>query len=435
MDLIPKPDQVVSAAGNVAHMMLYGGLADLRPMPRTLIDEGNLREVYHYRPSAQVREQGDPVLLVTPLAAPALCYDLRRGGSLVEHFVGAGRPTYLVEYGKVSFKDRSLGMEHWIDEVVPAAIREASAHAGGRPVHVIGWSLGGIFALLTAADQPDLPIASVTSVGAPFDVKQVPLVAPFRPLLNLTEGRGVVTRAYQAMGGAPRPLVRWAFQLSSFQKLVTKPLAIATRLDDTDFLAQIEAVDRFTANMNAYPGRTFGQLYHRFVKGNALVTGSIDFGDRTISVADIQAPVLVFGGNTDGIAPIRAVKAVVPLLTGARDVRFEIVPGGHLGMLTGRAARTTTWQVMDEWISQWSSDVVDPGAGTPAPAGKPAPVGKPAARKAAARKAAPKAAGRKAPAKKSAAGKATPPKAATRESIGANPARRYGSANSRALSR
>jgi polyhydroxyalkanoate synthase len=350
--------------------------------------------------------------------------------------VGAGRPTYLVEYGKVSFKDRSLGMEHWIDEVVPAAIREASAHAGGRPVHVIGWSLGGIFALLTAADQPDLPIASVTSVGAPFDVKQVPLVAPFRPLLNLTEGRGVVTRAYQAMGGAPRPLVRWAFQLSSFQKLVTKPLAIATRLDDTDFLAQIEAVDRFTANMIAYPGRTFGQLYHRFVKGNALVTGSIDFGDRTISVADIQAPVLVFGGNTDGIAPIRAVKAVVPLLTGARDVRFEIVPGGHLGMLTGRAARTTTWQVMDEWISQWSSDVVDPGAGTPAPAGKPAAVGKPAARKAAARKAAaPKAAGRKAPAKKSAAGKATPPKAATRESFGANPARRYGSANSRALSR
>jgi polyhydroxyalkanoate synthase len=440
MDLIPKPDQVVSAAGNVAHMMLYGGLADLRPMPRTLIDEGNLREVYHYRPSAQVREQGDPVLLVTPLAAPALCYDLRRGCSLVEHFVGAGRPTYLVEYGKVSFKDRSLGMEHWIDEVVPAAIREASAHAGGRPVHVIGWSLGGIFALLTAADQPDLPIASVTSVGAPFDVKQVPLVAPFRPLLNLTEGRGVVTRAYQAMGGAPRPLVRWAFQLSSFQKLVTKPLAIATRLDDTDFLAQIEAVDRFTANMIAYPGRTFGQLYHRFVKGNALVTGSIDFGDRTISVADIQAPVLVFGGNTDGIAPIRAVKAVVPLLTGARDVRFEIVPGGHLGMLTGRAARTTTWQVMDEWISQWSSDVVDPGAGTPAPAGKPAAgkpaAGKPAARKAAARKAAaPKAAGRKAPAKKSAAGNATPTKAATRESIGANPARRYGSANSRALSR
>ena len=176
-------------------------------------------------PPAKVQEQGDPVLLVTPLAAPAICFDLRRGCSLVEHFVGAGRPTYLVEYGEVSFRDRDLGMEHWIDEVVPTAIREVSEHAGGRPVHVIGWSLGGIFALLTAADSPDLPIASVTAVGSPFDVSLVPLVAPLRPLLNFTEGRGLITRGYQAFGGAPKPMVKWAFQLSSFQKLVTKPIA------------------------------------------------------------------------------------------------------------------------------------------------------------------------------------------------------------------
>jgi polyhydroxyalkanoate synthase subunit PhaC len=57
---------------------------------------------------------------------------------------------------------------------------------------------------------------------------------------------------------------------------------------------------------------------------------------------------------------VPAVKAVVPLLTGSREVRFEIVPGGHLGMLTGRSARTTTWRVMDEWISRWSTE--EPGA-------------------------------------------------------------------------
>lgn len=438
MALVPKPDQVVAAAGNVAHKVLYGGLADLRPMPRTLIDEGTLREVYHYRPQAKVQEHGDPVLLVTPLAAPAICFDLRRGCSLVEHFVTGGRPTYIVEYGEVSFKDRGLGMEHWIDEVIPLAIREVSAHAGGRPVHVVGWSLGGIFSMLVAADNPDLPIASVTVVGSPIDVSLVPLVAPLRPLLNLTEGRGVVTRAYQMMGGAPKPLVKWAFQLSSFQKLVTKPLALATHLDDADFLAQIEAVDRFTANMIAYPGRTFGQLYHRFVKGNALVTGSIDFDDRTIALADIKAPVLVFAGANDGIAPVPAVKAVVPLLTGSVDVRFEIVPGGHLGMLTGRAARGSTWRVMDEWVSQWST--------TERPA--PTPARKKPATVAARKKTAAAAAGQK---KVAAAKKATTPKpsaakpsaakkaaaepvAPTPDAIGVNPARRYGSATSRSLS-
>src|ERR1044072_8311033 len=140
MDLIPKPDQVALAASNVAHKVFDGGLADLRPMPRTLIDDGPLREVYHYRPQKQVRATGDPVLLVTPLAAPATCYALRRGCSLVEHFLQAGRPTYLVEYGEISFKDRNLGMEHWVDEVVPAAIAEGRRHAAGRPVHAAGGS-------------------------------------------------------------------------------------------------------------------------------------------------------------------------------------------------------------------------------------------------------------------------------------------------------
>jgi len=364
MDLIPKPGQVVSAANNIAHKMLYGGLADLRPMPRTLIDDGTLREVYHYRPSGTAKERGDPVLLVTPLAAPAICFDLRRGCSLVEHLVTEGRPTYLVEYGQVSFANRTLGMEHWIDEVIPTAIREVSAHAGNRPVHLIGWSLGGIFALLTAADQHDLPIGSLTVLGSPIDVTQVPLVAPIRPLLKLTDG-GLVTQLYRLLGGAPKPLVKRAFQLSSINKLITKPLAIAANLDDADFLAQIEAVDRFTANMIAFPGRTFGQIYHRILKGNQLASGVVKLDDRAISLTDLRVPLLVFGGAGDGIAPVKCVRPLVDLVPNVKKLRFEIVPGGHLGMLTGRAARRTTWRIIDEFLRECvtDSDTAEPSIG------------------------------------------------------------------------
>lgn len=411
MDLIPKPEQVVSAAGNVAHSLLYGGLADLRPMPRTLIDDGELREVYHYRPGRDVPETGDPVLLVTPLAAPSLCFDLRRDCSLVEHLVTQGRPTYLVEYGQVSFKNRALGMEHWVDEVLPEAIRTVHEHSGGRGVHLVGWSLGGIFTMLVAADRQDLPIASITVLGSPVDVTKVPLVAPVRPLLNLTRGTGAITRAYRALGGIPTPLVNWAFTAASAQKMVTKPLAVLTHLDDTDYLAQMEAVTRFKSSMTAYPGRTFGQLYHRFVRGNALAKGRMQIGERTIDLAAISVPVLVFAGNTDGIAPLPAVRAVVPLLSGSPHVRFEVVPGGHLGMLTGRAARGTTWQVIDEWVTEWSAGVVA------------APT----------RKATAKRPAKKDPAKKTAAGKAPAKKAASAGTIGSNPTRRYGSSGSRAL--
>jgi polyhydroxyalkanoate synthase len=361
MDRIPKPGQVVSAAGNVATLLVRGGLADLRPMPRTLIDEGPLRELYHYRPAATV-EEGDPVLLVTPPAAPSHCYDLRRGCSLVEHLVAGGRPTYLVEYGELSLTDRDLAMDPWVDDVLPAAVREVSAHAGGRPVHVVGWSLGGILAVLTAADDPALPIASLALLGSPVDLAQVPLVAPPRPLLDPTQAGGLTGRGAQVLGSIP--IVKWAAELGPVQRLVAKPLAVGTRLDDREFLAQLEAVDRFTAGMSAYPGRTYGQLYHRFVRGNALVDGQIELADRTVALAAVDKPVLVVAGATDGIAPLGAVRPLVELLEGSPDVQLEIVPGGHLGLLTGREAPTSTWPALDDWFTQWPAEPTVP----PAPA-------------------------------------------------------------------
>src|ERR1700712_563090 len=99
-------------------------------------------------------------------------------------------------------------MEHWIEEVVPTAVREVSAHAGGRPVHLVGWSLGGTFALLAAAGAAELPVASVTVLGSPFDVRQVPLVAPARPLITLTDVPPALAGILQAVGGAPG--LRWA---------------------------------------------------------------------------------------------------------------------------------------------------------------------------------------------------------------------------------
>ncbi|MCW2758400.1 MAG: alpha/beta hydrolase [Nocardioidaceae bacterium] len=371
MDLIPSPGQVVSAAANLSSTLLYGGPADLRPMPRTLVDEGPQRAVYHYRPHGTVQETGDPILLVTPLAAPALCWDLRRGCSLVEHLVEEGRPTYVVEYGTISFADRNLGMEHWIDDVVPEAIRATSEHAGGRPVHVVGWSLGGLFAVLVAADaghhgRPTLPIGSLTLLGSPVDVSQVPLIAPVRPRLGLDTG--VATRIYRILGGAPQPLVKKAFQLSSFQKYVTKPYARFVNLDDSEFLAQLQAVDRFTDNLAAYPGRTFGQLYHRMLKGNDLEDGVMELDGREIRLDAVREPVLVLAGNTDGIAPIKSVQPITKLLSGSSDVRFEIVPGGHLGMLTGRGARTTTWRTLDEWVAEKSTAPDAPRRRTKRPA-------------------------------------------------------------------
>lgn len=420
MDLVPTPGQVVQAAGNLARGLLGGHFADLTAMPRSLVDKGDHRSVYQYDTAADgeldgIADDRDPVLLVSPLVAPTSCYDLRRGASLVEHLLGTGRSTFVVEYGELS-PDASEALSHVVRRALPTAIRAASSRSGGRPVHLVGWSLGGVAALLAAADR-SLPIASLTIAGAPVDAARIPLSAPVRPLVDLPVPDSV-GRAVGLLGGLSEELAPLFAPATVVRQLVDRPLAQMVNLDDADFLAQLEAVAAFQAGLRT-PSRSYGRLFHRFLRDNFLVRGTLELDDGVVDVSEVGVPVLVIAGADDGIAPVDAVSAAAPLLTGSPDVRVEVVPGGHLGLLTGRQARTSTWPVLVHWLAEFDS--------TPSPA-------KVVPRKRATKKAAPpKRAAKKATPSSRAAKKATPKANPAKKSIGANPTRRYGSDNSRAL--
>ena len=158
-------------------------------------------------------------------------------------------------------------------------------------MRVIGWCLGGIMALLAHAYDRELPIEAVALVASPWDFSKVPLIAPLRPIAAVTRGHGV-TQLYRALGGAPAPFVKRGYQLVGIDKYVMKPWTVVSNLDDRDLLAQIEAVDAFMGRMHAYPGRTFGQLYHRFFRTNDLADGRLaltDADDRPRRRADPAA--------------------------------------------------------------------------------------------------------------------------------------------------
>ncbi len=145
---LPRPDRLGDAAANAWDMVLRGGVADLRRTPARIIDEGPKRTVYRYLTpddeDVPPRPGALPVLFVPPLAAPTLCFDLRRGCSMAEHMLTLGHRTYLLEYGDIAFSDRDLGLEHWVEEIIPTAVRAVSEDAGGAPVQLVGWCLGGI---------------------------------------------------------------------------------------------------------------------------------------------------------------------------------------------------------------------------------------------------------------------------------------------------
>src|SRR6185436_13166978 len=101
----------------------------------------------------------------------------------------------------------------------------------------------------------------------------------------------------------------------------------------------------------AYPGRTFGQLYHRFFRVNELAQGKLALTDeRSFDLGEVTQPVLAIAGQSDVLAPTPAVLAVENLLPNAAEVETHVAPGGHLGVLTGRSAIGTTWNHLDDFL-------------------------------------------------------------------------------------
>lgn len=344
-----RVDSLIDASANAFDLFLRGGVADLSPLPASIVDEGPQRTLYRYHAPRGRRVRYAPVLLVPPLAAPATCFDLHRGCSMAEHLVQLGYPLYLVDYGPISFSDRDLGLEHWVEEVLPAAIRRVSEDCDGLPVQVVGWCLGGIMSLLAVAGDRELPVNAVAMIASPFDFTRVRMLTPLRKLSDLTGG-AIGSALYRALGGAPATLVSWGFRLTAIDRLVTKPVVLTTHLHDRDFLAQVEAVDSYMANMLAYPGRTFGQLYHRFFRVNELAAGKLELAEEEIDLAEVRVPVLAIAGEDDVLAPEAAVHHVGGLLPNAPEVRLETAPGGHLGVLAGRSAARAAWRHLDEFL-------------------------------------------------------------------------------------
>jgi polyhydroxyalkanoate synthase len=348
--------RVGSAAANVRDRLWQGHLADTRRLPRSAVTGAPGWTLHRYAPLPDGPPTvGLPILLVPPLGAPDLAFDLRRGNSFVEFLLGQGRNVYIVTYDAALWRGRHRGLETWIDDVVPTAVarvceEEATPDQARRPVHLVGWSLGGLFVLLTEAGHAELPIASVTAFAAPVDVAAVPIVAPFRSIAEYTGGR-IFTTASRLLGGFPAPAVRAAFQLVSVDRYLTKPLTILTHLDDRQLLEQMEAVDVLMNNMVAYPGRAFGQVYHQVIRHNEVATDSVRIDDRPVRLADVTAPVLLIAGADDGIAPVDAVRRGTELLTSSSDLRFAVEPGGHLGVLAGRRAHDHSWATFLEFVT------------------------------------------------------------------------------------
>lgn len=327
------------------------GIESHRQSPSTVLYDDPHRQLRRF--DRNTPPTGNPVLLVPPLAVPAYCYDLRPGQSLAAHLIETGRQPYVIDYGTMTFADRGMGFEDWIDDILPTAIERISQEHNGAPVDIVAWSLGGTLSLLTAGAHPELPVGSITAVGTPIDYSKIATTEILRRFDSVVGSR-LVTAPTAAMGGVPRHVVRASFRATAPKRELTKAWFLARNLTNTEALARTEAIDRFMGEMPGYPGRLYHQVHTRLMARLELVSGTVHLSrSRSVDLANVRPRVLFIGSASDAIAPGPAVEAGVRSLTGAASVRYAAADGlSHLGLIAAPEAHRISWPLIDEFLAE-----------------------------------------------------------------------------------
>ncbi len=303
-------------------------------------------EVVHARDKLVLRSYapeepgGLPVLFIPPLMVRPLVYDLREGHSFVGTLRSFGLHPYLVDFGSPDLDDREMTLDVYVLEWLPEVIEAMRRHSGRDSYAMVGYCMGGLFALMTAAVHADtLPQpAAIVTIGSPIDSGKMGALT----LLARLGARRVDLLA-KTVGNVPGKVSSAAFKLMMPMRTLTRKADLFLNLYDEEWVRGYESLEAWTGGFLDYPGAAFVQFVQDFMARPKLRDGAMEFGDRRADLAAVRCPVLAFAGKDDKLVPIRSARAALGSL-GSPDVRFRVVPGGHMGVVAGLRAPANVWE-------------------------------------------------------------------------------------------
>ncbi len=339
-----------AVAQNAFEVARFGGLeTDEQPSPFEVTAERPVYRLRHYYADDPV---GAPILLVPPMMLAADVYDVSPGSSAVTVLHENGADPWVVDFGAPEHEEGGLE-RNLADHVVAVSdavdrVREAT----GRDVHLGGYSQGGMFCYQAAAYRRGEGIDSVVAFGSPVDTR---VALPLGISEEVAESAAGILAGVFGRTAVPAWMSRTGFRLLDPVKSLRQQVEFILQLHDREALLPRERQRRFLMGEGwvAWPGPAVADFMRQFIAHNRMLQGGFVIEDRTVTLADIDRPVLTVVGTVDEIAPAAGVRAITRAAPRA-EVYELALPAGHFGLVVGSAATKTTWPAVAAW-TRWRS--------------------------------------------------------------------------------
>lgn len=355
-----------AAARNAVEVARYGGLdTGQEGSPYVVAHATGVYRLRHYFADPEPAEMSDvtvrpsrpPVLLVPPMMLAAEVYDVSPESSGVALLSAHGADPWVVDFGAPEREEG--GLERTLTDHILAVSDavEVVAKATGQPVHVGGYSQGGMFCYQTAAYRRSEDIASLVTFGSSVDTSEmIPLWIPEDVVGRMLDflADNVLSRQY-----LPAWASRTGFRLLDPVKSLRQRVDFLRQLHDREALIPREKQRQFLMREGwvAWPGPALADLMKQIVAHNRMLSGGFTIEDRLVTLADITCPLLAFVGEVDEIAPmasVRAIRQAAPLA----EVYEKSLHAGHFGLVVGSLAATSSWPTVARW-ARWRSGAGD----------------------------------------------------------------------------
>lgn len=292
-----------------------------------------------------------PVLLVPPLMVSSEVYDISPELSAVQQLLDAGLDVWLTDFGAPEREEG--GLNRTLDDHIRAVSEciDEIVRATGKPVHLAGYSQGGMFCYQVAAFRESRDIASLVTFGSPVDIRRNLPVSTRIAERVIAAARTTLEKPIEAIDGLPGFLTATGFKLLSVRKEVQQLVEFVASLHDREKLEARESRRRFLAGEGFvwWPGPAFRTFVDEFIVSNRMASGGFVVEGRTVTLADIRAPILYFVGTKDEIARPASVRAIERAAPQADTYEVD-VRAGHFGLVVGSTAMRSTWPTVIEWV-------------------------------------------------------------------------------------
>jgi polyhydroxyalkanoate synthase len=298
--------------------------------------------LWRYR--AGSRAIATPILIAHSLVSRSYILDLLPGNSMVEFLGDEGFDVFLLDWAAAGPSDAGNTLETYADGYVPAAVEATIAEAGADELTLVGYCLGGVLTLLSAAARPGLAIRNLVTLTTPCDYRAMGFMAKM-----FSSGRLDPDDVIDEFGLVPAGVLDEGFQAMKPTDRLVQQVNLFQHLGDEDWLQGFYAMSRWARDQVPFAGAAFRQVVERLIRANALLEGVIPFGRGEVRLEDIRVPYLTVYCEDDEIVPAAAAAPLVGLV-GSADASELVLESGHVGLVAGRSAAKVSRPRIADWI-------------------------------------------------------------------------------------